>query len=60
MKRKDVFKIFAKLKVKNRCQSLFINKVAGWKPETVRSSHWRYSVKNVSLKISQISREKTF
>ena len=30
-------------------ESLF-NKVAGWKPETVRSYHWRYSVKKGALK----------
>ena len=30
--------------------SLFCNKVAGWKPKTFRSSHWRCSIKQVSLK----------
>ena len=30
--------------------SLFFNKVAGWKPKTFRSSHWRCSIKQVSLK----------
>ena len=32
------------------CRSLFLNKVAGWKPKTVRSSHWRCSVKKGVLK----------
>ena len=30
---------------KHLCRSLFFNKVAGWKLETVRSSQWRCSVK---------------
>ena len=30
-------------------QSLFFNKVAGWKPGTFRSSHWRCSVKQGAL-----------
>ena len=38
---KNVLKNFAKLTEKHFCGSLFFNKVAGWKPETVRSSHWR-------------------
>ena len=49
---KDVLKDFAKLTKKHFCLSLFFNKVTGWKPETVRSSHWRYSVKKIFLKIS--------
>ena len=28
----------------------FFNEVAGWKPKTVRSSHWRCSVKNDVIK----------
>ena len=42
---KDVLKNFAKLTDKHFPPSLFLNKAAGWKPETVRSSHWRLSVK---------------
>ena len=40
---KDVLeKILAE---KHLSRSLFFNKDAGWKPKTVRSSHWRCSVK---------------
>ena len=35
---KDVLKNFAKLTEKHLCPSLFFNKAAGCKPETVRSS----------------------
>ena len=42
---KDVLKNFAKFTEKHLCRNLFFNKVAGWKPETVRNSHWRCSVK---------------
>ena len=42
---KDVLKNFAKFTEKHPCQSLFCNKVTGWKPETVRSSHKRCFVK---------------
>ena len=42
---KDNLKNFAKLTEKNLWWSLFFNKVAGWKPKNVRSSHWRCSVK---------------
>ena len=31
-------------------RSFFFNKVAGWKRETFRSSHWRCSVKQGALK----------
>ena len=37
--KKDVFKDFAKFTEKHLYWSLFFNKVAGWKYETVRSSH---------------------
>ena len=47
---KDVLKNFAKFLDKHLCPSLFFNKVAGWKPETVRSSNWRCSVKKVFLR----------
>ena len=47
---KDVLKNFAKFTDKHLCLSLFFNKVAGWKPETVRSSYWRRSIKKVFLK----------
>ena len=40
---KDVLKNFTKFTDKHLCQSLPFNKVAGWKPETVRSSYWRCS-----------------
>ena len=44
---KDVLKKFAKFTEKT---SLPFNKVGSRKPETVRSSHWRCSVKKVFLK----------
>ena len=47
---KDVLKNFAKFTEKLLYRNLFFNKVAGWKPETVRSSHWRCSVKSGVLK----------
>ena len=50
VKRKDVRQNFAKFTEKHIFQSLFFNKVAGWKPETFRSSHWRCSVKQGALK----------
>ena len=46
---KDVLKNFEKFTEKRLCWSLFLNKVAGWKLETVRSSCWRCSVKKVFL-----------
>ena len=36
---KDVLKHFAKFTDKHLCRGLLFNKVAGSKPETVRSSH---------------------
>ena len=42
---KNVFKNFAKLRERYLRRNLFFNKVTGWKPKTIRSSHWRYSVK---------------
>ena len=42
---KDVLKNLAKFTEKHLCGNLFFNKVAGWKPETVRNSHWKCSVK---------------
>ena len=50
VKRKDVLRNLAKLTAKHLFRSLFFNKVAGWKPETFRSSHWRCSVKQGVLK----------
>ena len=47
---KDVVKNFGKFAEKRICWSLLFSKVAGWKPETVRSSHWRCSVKKMTLK----------
>ena len=41
---KDVVKNFAKLTDKHLCRSLLFKKGVGWKPETIRSSHWRCSV----------------
>ena len=46
---KDVLQNFEKFTEKHLCRSLFLNKVAGWKLETVRSSCWRCSVKKVFL-----------
>ena len=42
---KDILKNFAKFTDKRHFASFFFNKVAGWKHESVRSSHWRCSVK---------------
>ena len=46
---KDVLQNFEKFTEKHLCRSLFLNEVAGWKLETVRSSCWRCSVKKVFL-----------
>ena len=48
--RKDVLQNVAKFTEKHLFRSLFFNKVASWKPETIRSSHWRCSVKQGALK----------
>ena len=48
--KKDVLKNFAKFTEKHLCRSLFFNKLAGWKPKTFRSSHWRCSVKQDAYK----------
>ena len=52
--KKDVLRHFAKFtkkkKKKKICRSPFFNKVAGSKPETFRSSHWRCFVKQGVLK----------
>ena len=50
IKGKYVLKNFVKFTEKHFRQSLFFNKVGGWKPETFRNSHWRYSVKQGALK----------
>ena len=50
-KEEDILKMFAKLTKKQLCRSLFFNRDAGWKPETVRRSYWRCSVKQDILKI---------
>ena len=42
---RDVLENFAKFTDKHICLSPFFNQVAGWKPETARSSHWRCSVR---------------
>ena len=42
---KDVLEKFAKFAEKHLRRNLFFNKVFDWKPETVRSIHWRCSVK---------------
>ena len=47
--KKYVLENFTKFTDKHLCPSLFLNKAVGWKPETVRSSHWRYSVKKGAL-----------
>ena len=56
---KDVLKNLSKIHKKHLCRSLFFNNVEGRKPETVRSSFWRCSVKMMFLKVSQISQENT-
>ena len=43
---RHVLNTFPKFTDKHLCPSLFFNKVACWKSEIVRSSHWRRSVKN--------------
>ena len=48
-------KNFVKFTENLPCQSLFFNKVAGCKPKTVRASSERCSIKNVLLKMPQIS-----
>ena len=50
MKRKDILKNFSKFAEKHRCRCPLFNRVAGWKPETVRSNHWRCFVKQGALK----------
>ena len=40
----------AKFTEKHLCQSLLFNKVASWKPETARRSHWRCSVEKFVFK----------
>ena len=52
---KDVLKYFAKLTEKHLYRILFLNKVADWKLQTVRNSHWRCSVKQVVIKNFAIS-----
>ena len=47
---KDILKNFAKFTLKHFFRSLFLNKVADWKPESVRGSHWRWSVKQGVLR----------
>ena len=49
-KKKDVLRNFAKFAENHLFWSLFFNKIAGWKPETFRSNHWRCSVKQGALK----------
>ena len=46
----NFLKNFAKFTEKQLCRSLFFNKVAAWKPETLRSSHWICSMKQGVLK----------
>ena len=45
----DVFKILQNSQKKYLCSGLFFNKALGWKPETIRNSHWRCSVKECVL-----------
>ena len=49
-KEKMLLKFFSKFTVKHLRRSFFLNKVAGWKPETLRSSQWRSSLKQGALK----------
>ena len=46
---KAVLKNNAKFTDKHLCRSLLFNIVAGWKPETVRSNHWRCSVNYIGV-----------
>ena len=41
----DALKNSAKFTEKHLCRNLFFNRVASWKPGTIRSSHWRCSVR---------------
>ena len=47
---KDVLKNSVKFTEKYLCRILLFNKVAGWKPETDRSSRWRFFLKQVVFK----------
>ena len=49
---KNTLKNFVKLTEKPLCRGLFFHRATGWKPETVRSSYWRCSVKKVFLRMS--------
>ena len=49
---KNTIKNFVKLTEKHLCRGLFFHRATGWKPETVRSSYWRCSVKKVFLRMS--------
>ena len=59
-KLKKIYKNFAKFTEKYICQNLFFNKVAGWKPETVRSSQWICSVKQDQNQSQSYSVKKVF
>ena len=48
--KKRVLQDFAKFTEKQFCRIVFFNTVAGWKLESVRTSHWRCSVKQGILK----------
>ena len=48
--KKRCSKNLATFTAKHLFRSLFLNKVASWKPETFRSSYWRCSVKKGALK----------
>ena len=56
---KDALKNFVKFTEKHLWWSLAFNKVAGWKPKNVRSSHWRCSVKGSVPKKPAESLKKT-
>ena len=49
-KEKMFLKILQNSQKKHLFRSLFFKKIAGWKPETFRSSHWRCSLKQGALK----------
>ena len=54
-------KIFLKIAEKHLCRILFFDKVAGCKPETVRSSPSRFSVKQgVRKNFASFTEKKTF
>ena len=48
--KEKMFSKILQISQKHLCRSLLFNVVADWKPEILRSSHWRCSVKQGALK----------